>query len=318
MNMYAGVVFDLLIYLNLFICPHHKWASKSPFPFPLQHITNYKTPREHESITARWLWTPAEKITRCGVERLSLEVAWQRWGGGGEEKRACNALIGGLFWKCRILPNHPLTPPPSWQSPPQPPSSRPNEQPEGVGQPFKLNESLDCIFSQHWFPGCAHDHHSMSGPLIKYQRWRRLSPDCHWYHWELLFDRLAHFIPKEEVKRAARPLCSVFCALVCFCLQEGSGSAPASSSGAPVSIFPQVSTPAFHLIIHLHSIKRPSCCSPSCTALLLAATLKDDGELQFGSKCSRDVSPLCFNAASPTRPLHSAPVSPSSVYQSWS
>lgn len=46
----------------------------------------------------------------------------------------------------------------------------------------------------------------------------------------------------------------VFCVLVCCCLEVGSGLAPASSTGTPVSIFPQVSTPAFHLIINLRGV----------------------------------------------------------------
>lgn len=30
----------------------------------------------------------------------------------------------------------------------------------------KLNETLDCIFNQHWFPGSAYDHNSMFRPWL--------------------------------------------------------------------------------------------------------------------------------------------------------
>lgn len=280
----------------------------------LLHIANYKKPAFHESITARWLWTPVEKITWCSVGRLSLEVARRQWR-GKKEKRACNALIGGLFWKRCIRQTTRWLRLPRGRPPPTTPRAKWTT--TGVGQPLKLNESLDCIFSQHWFPGCAHDHNSMSGPLIKYQHRRRLSPDCHWYHWELLLDRLAHFIPKEEVKRAAwpLPLCSV-----CWCDVVWKWAAALLRHPAPAHLFPFSPRSA-----HLPSIWSStstvfkvwsSCCLPSCTALLLTATLENDIELQFGSKCSRDVSLLRFLTYTLT--LHSTPVSPSSVFQSWS
>lgn len=101
----------------------------------------------------------------------------------------------------------------------------------------------------------------------------------------------------------------VFCVLVCCCLEVGKRV----SSGIQLrqehlpSIWSSTST-----VFKVWS----SCCLPLCTALLLTATLENDFELQCGSKWCRDVSLLRFLTYTCT--LHSTPVSPPSVFQSWS